>query len=105
MGKVEDKHSWKEALEKVSEGIMKPTNQAAARFKLMQKMPQGDSCFAEWYPRGAERCTWVGYDRSKAARDAILLQTQKILAEDLSYADTVKYGLALEQGRKKVEDS
>ena len=37
-----------------------------------------------------------------AARDAILLQTQdkklqqKILAEDLSYADTVKYGLALE---------
>ena len=45
-----------------------------------------------------------------AARDAILLQTQdkklqrKILAEDLSYADTVKYGLALEQGRKKVDD-
>ena len=45
-----------------------------------------------------------------AARDAILLQTQdrklqqKILAEDLTYADTVKYGLALEQGRKKVDD-
>ena len=29
---------------------------------------------------------------------------QKILAEDLSYADTVKYGLAFEQGRKKVEE-
>ena len=113
VGMVEDKHSWTEALEKVSKGIQKQTNQAAARFKLMQKMPQSDSCFAEWYPRvkeQADRCIWAGYDGSKAARDAILLQTQdkklqqKILAEDLSYADTVKYGLALEQGRKKVEE-
>ena len=113
VGMVEDKHSWTEALEKVSKWIQKQTNQAAARFKLMQKMPQSDSCFAEWYPRvkeQADRCIWAGYDGSKAARDAILLQTQdkklqqKILAEDLSYADTVKYGLALEQGRKKVEE-
>ena len=113
VGMVEDKHSWKEALEKVSKGIQKQTNQAAARYKLMQKMPQSDSCFAEWYPRvkeQADRCIWAEYDESKAARDAILLQTQdrklqqKILAEDLSYADTVKYGLALEQGRKKVEE-
>ena len=112
-GMVEDKDSWKEALEKVTQGIKLQTNQAAARFKLMQKMPQSDSCFAEWYPRvkeQAERCTWLGYNGSMAARDAILLQTQdkklqqKILAEDLSYADTVKYGLALEQGRKKVEE-
>ena len=112
-GMVEDKDSWKEAIEKVTQGIKRQTNQAAARFKLMQKMPQSDSCFAEWYPRvkeQAERCTWLGYDGSMAARDAILLQTQdkklqqKILAEDLSYADTVKYGLALEQGRKKVEE-
>ena len=58
----------------------------------------------------AKRCSWVGYNGGMAARDAILLQTQdkklqqKILAEDLSYADTVKYGLALEQGRKKVDE-
>ena len=113
VGMVEDKHSWEEALEKASKGIKKQTNQAAARYKLMQKMPQSDSCFAEWYPRvkeQADRCIWAGYDESKAARDAILLQTQdrklqqKILAEDLSYADTVKYGLALEQGSKKVEE-
>ena len=98
---------------KVTAGIKKQTNQAAAKFKLMQKMPQSDSCFAEWYPlvkEQAERCIWVGYNRGMAARDAILLQTQdkklqqKILAEDLSYADTVKYGLALEQGRKKVDE-
>ena len=46
--------------------------------KLMQKMPQADSCFAAWYPRvkdQAKRCNRVGYDGSKAARDAILLQT------------------------------
>ena len=68
------------------------TNQAAARFKLMQKMPQSNSYFAEWYPwvkEQAERCIWQGYDGSMAARDAILLQTQdkklqqKLLAEDL----------------------
>ena len=42
-GMVEDKDSWKEALNKVSEGIKLQTNQAAARFKLMQKIPQSDS--------------------------------------------------------------
>ena len=63
--------SWKGALEKVSLGIKQQTNQAAARFKLMQKMPQNDSCFAEWYPlvkEQAERCIWLGYDGSMAAR-------------------------------------
>jgi hypothetical protein len=113
VGMVVASDSWKGALEKVSLGIKQQTNQAAARFKLMQKMPQNDSCFAEWYPlvkEQAERCIWLGYDGSMAARDAILLQTQdkklqqKILAEDLSYADTVKYGLASEQGKKKVEE-
>jgi hypothetical protein len=45
-----------------------------------------------------------------AARGAILHQTtdkklqQKFLGEDLLYTDTVKYGLAVEQGRKKVNE-
>ena len=46
----------------------KATNQPG---KLMQKMPQKDSCFAEWYPlvkEQAERCIWVGYNGSMAAR-------------------------------------
>ena len=110
---VKDTDNWQESLEKVSQGIKKQMNQAAAKFKLMQKMPQGDSCFAQWFllvKEQAERCTWQEYDVSKAARDAILYQTrdkklqQKILAKDLSYSDTIKYGLALEQGRKKVEE-
>ena len=50
------------------------------------------------------------YDADAAARDTILLQTkdkqlqQKILTEDLNYANTVKYGLSLEQGKKKVDE-
>ena len=46
----------------------------------------------------------------EAARDAILLQTmdvklqKKILAKNLSYVDTVKYGLAIEHGERKVEE-
>ena len=113
VGMVEGRDNWQQSLDEVSQGIKQQTNESAARFKLMQKMPQSDSCFAEWYPlvkEQAERCTWQGYIAGKAARDAILLQTrdrklqEKILAEDLSYADTIRYGLALEQGRKKVEE-
>ena len=78
----------------------------------MQRLPQKDS-FSEWYPNirdQAGRCIWDGYDADVAARDAILLQTrdkqlqQKILVEDLNYANTVKYGLSLEQGKKKVDE-
>ena len=113
VGIVQDTDDWKNALEKVSNGIKRQTNQAAARFKLMQRLPQNDQCFAEWYPKVKEqatRCTWTGYDDKKAARDAILFQTedkklqQKIMAEDLAYEDTIKYGLSLEQGRRKVEE-
>ena len=41
-----------------------------------------------------------------AIRDVILLQTrdsklqQKILSDNPNYTDTIKYGLALEQGKK-----
>ena len=65
VGQTLDTDSWQETLDKVSAGIKKQTNQAAARFKLMQKMPQAGQCFADWYPRvkeQAERCDWTGYD-------------------------------------------
>ena len=78
VGRVQDADSWKETLEKVSQGIRQQTNQAAARFKLMQKMPQSDSCFAEWYPlvkEQAERCTFTSYTKDPAWWDALLFQT------------------------------
>ena len=46
----------------------------------------------------------------RAARDAILYQTDdkklqtRVMAENLSYENTVKYWLSLEQGRKKVKE-
>jgi hypothetical protein len=74
-------------------------------------MPQGGLSFAEWYPKvkdQAERCIWTSYDAKQAARDALLFQTdsaklQKVIAEELDYNNLVKYGLAFEQGEKKVE--
>ena len=113
VGRITDTNSWEETTGKISRGIRGQTNQASARFKLMQKLPQGDTSFSEWYPNvrdQAGRCTWEGYNADGAARDTILLQTkdkqlqQKILTEDLNYANTVKYGLSLEQGKKKIDE-
>ena len=107
VGKITDTDSWEETTGKISRGIRGQTNQASARFKLMQKLPQGDSSFSEWFPNvrdQAGRCTWEGYNADGAARATILLQTrykqlqQKILTEDLNYVNTIKYGLSLEQG-------
>ena len=58
----------------------------------------------------ARQCTWTGYDTDEVARDKILLQTsdtklqQKILSGDLSYTDTIRHRLALEQRKKCVDD-
>ena len=47
VGMVEGTDNWQQSLDKVSQGIKQQTNESADRFKLMQKMPQSDSCFAE----------------------------------------------------------
>ena len=113
VGKVTATDNWDELLDKILIRIRGQTNQAAARFKLMQRMPQNKECFAEWYPDirdQAEWYIWTDYDTDTAARDAILLQTrdkklqQKILSDDLNYANTVKYGLSLEPGKKKADE-
>ena len=49
VGMVSDIDGWEGTLEKVFRGIQQQTNQAAARFKLMEKMPQSNRCFAEWF--------------------------------------------------------
>ena len=112
VGVVTDGDTFKQAVDKVEAGIKAQTNQATARFKLFTKMPQGGRTFAEWYPKvkdQAERCVWTGYDARQAARDAILFQTdsaklqKKVIAEEMDYDNVIKYGLAFEQGEKKVE--
>ena len=112
VGVVTDGDTFNQAVDKVEAGIKAQTNQATARFKLFTKMPQGGRTFAEWYPKvkdQAERCVWTGYDARQAARDAILFQTdsaklqKKVIAEEMNYDNVIKYGLAFEQGEKKVE--
>ena len=75
-------------------------------------MPQGGNHFAEWYVKvkeQADRCVWTNYDAKAAARDAILYQKdsktlmKKIISEDLDFDNTIKYGLAIEQGARKFE--
>ena len=46
VGGVSDADTFEQAVNKVSEGIQKQTNQATAWFKLFQQMPQGGHCFA-----------------------------------------------------------
>ena len=104
VGMVEDTDNFQQTLAKVADGIKKQTNQASAKFKLFQQMPQGGKAFADWFPNireQADRCDWMGYDSKMAARDAILFQMddkklmKKIVSEDISFDDTVKFGLAL----------
>jgi len=113
VGLVEADDTFEDAIQKITNGIKRQTNQATARFKLFQQMPQGGQHFAEWYIKvkeQADRCVWIGYDAKSAARDAILYQTdsktlmKKIISENLSFDDSVKYGLGIEQGACKVDE-
>ena len=107
VGLVGEADTLDQAITKIKDGIKKQTNQASARFKLFMQMQQGGDAFVTWFTKikeQSDRCDWTGYDEKKAARDAILFQTdskklqRKVIAEDLSYEETIKYGLALEQG-------
>ena len=112
VGKVVEGDKYEEAVEKVRQGITASTNQAMARFRLMREMPQAGEVFSVWWPKvkeQADRCIWTGYDRKLAASDAILQQCddkklqKRIIAENLSFEDIIKTGVALEQGSKKVD--
>ena len=103
--------TFEQAVIKIRKGIQGQTNQAMAKFKLFKEMPQGSKNFAEWWPdvlEQAERCDWSDYNTERAARDAILYQTlnkklkKKILAEDLSFQDACKFGVASEQLEKDI---
>ena len=101
-----------EAMDKVEQGIMLLTNQVTARFKLFQEMPQDGRGFREWSQlvvEQANRSDWSQYDKSKAARDAILFQMEdkklrrKIIAEDPALQEVIKLGIANEQSVKVVD--
>ena len=49
-GNVLDGDTFDEAVEKVETGIVKQTNQAVARHKLMKRLDQGEKSFSSLYP-------------------------------------------------------
>ena len=112
VGGVIDGDSYIGAMDKVEQGIKLLTNQATARFKLFQEMPQDGRGFREWSQlvvEQANRCDWTNYDKSKAARDAILFQMEdkklrrKIIAEDPALPEVIKLGIANEQAAKVAD--
>ena len=112
VGKVTDEDTYIGAMNKVEQGIKRLTNQATARFKLFQEMPQDGRGFREWSQlviEQANRCDWNQYDQSKAARDAILFQMEdqklrrKIIAEDPGLEEVIKMGIANEQATKVAD--
>ena len=62
VGAVAAGYSYVKAMDKVEQGIRMLTNQATARFKLFQEMPQDGRGFREWSQLVVEktnRCDWT----------------------------------------------
>ena len=104
--------SFEQAIEKIRQGIVGKTNQAMSRLKLFQRMGQGTQKFASWYKevfKQAKRCDWSTYNVEEAARDAIMYQTtdqklrKKILAQNMSYQETVAWGQSHEESDRKAQ--
>ena len=111
VGKVTGWDTYNQAVQKVKEGITAQTNQSMACYKLMRETPQAGKLFADWWPKIVEQsepCQWQQYDTKKVAGNAILQQCdnkklqRKIIAEDLTFYDIIKHGLAYEQSEKKL---
>jgi hypothetical protein len=112
VGGVVEVDRYMKAMDKVEQGIKLLTNQATARFKLFQEMPQDGRGFREWSQlvvEQANRCDWANYDKSMAARDAIIFQMEdkklhrKIIAEDPALQEVIKLGIANEQAVKAAD--
>ena len=59
VGKVEEGDTYAKTIKKVEQGIKKLTNQATARYKLFQEMPQDGQSFDSWVQfvlEQAKRC-------------------------------------------------
>ena len=98
--------TFEQAIEKIRNGIIGKTNQAMSRLRLFQQMGQGSQKFGAWQKeiyKQAKRGT------KDAARDAILYQTsdqklrKRILANNLSYEDTVAWGQSNEEAGRKAQ--
>ena len=82
-----------------------------SRLKLFQQIGQGSQKFGTWYKeiyKQAKRCDWSAYNVETAARDAIMYQTsdqklrKRILANNMSYDETVAWGQSHEESGRKA---
>ena len=74
-------------------------------------MPQGDKPFAKWYPSIQEQAKNVNseeFTKEKTVISAIMYQSankklqNKIMGEQLTLANTIKYGLVIEHGGERL---
>ena len=111
-GKIADTDSFEEAVEKVRVALKAHINSVYPVYKLFCEMSQSQLKFVDWYPKVYEQaklCDFASYTAEKAARDAMIIQTQdnklrkKALTEAPTYADFVKAGIANEASTSQAE--
>ena len=111
-GKVEEADNFDTAVEKISQALKGHINEVYPVYKLFCEMPQGKLSFTDWYPKVLEQarlCNFEGYDATKAARDAMVIQTsnhklrKKALAEGNDFSSFCKYGIAMEASTAQAD--
>ena len=104
-GKVISTDTFDQAVTKIKNALTAQINDIYPVYKLFCEMPQGSQPFSSWYPKimeQAKRCGFDNYTPERAARDAMVIQTEnnklrkKALSEGPSYNDFVKAGTAME---------
>ena len=111
VGKVLQRDTYDQAVEKVKVALKKRGNRTSAVFKLFNTHSQGSQSFDSWHKevrKAALLIDWTGYDADSATVDAIVTQTsstklqQRAIQENPNYDEIVNLGIAQEQARKKA---
>ena len=111
-GNVLETDTFMQAITKIENGLKAKINEIYPVYRLFCEMPQGPRSFSEWYPKvydQAKQCNFTGYNADRAARDAMIMQTEdhklrkKALAEAPSFNDFVKMGNAMESATAQAE--
>ena len=109
--KVEEGDTYVQAVEKVKTALKGRGNRTSAVFKLFNNHQQGSRSFDSWHQdvvKAAKLIDWTGYDATKAAVDALVLQTssqklqQRAIQENPDLDTFIALGMSQEQARKKA---
>ena len=106
VGNVADDDTFDAAVKKVQDKLSERTNKIVQRNILLSSFPQGSKSFEKWsteISEAAKLIDYTNYDWKQAAVDAMILQMtstklrEKALAENTSYEELLKLGIAKEQ--------